>query len=275
MNSIRWEEGRLPVNGFDLHYYRSGSGHIPLIMAHGFTDDGLCWSNLAKILHPDYDLILYDEIGHGKTDRVRQLPNRAAFDPPEHLHALIRHLELVKPLLLGHSMGAATITRFTARYPEIPAAVLLEDLPWINPEDEDSVKSEGDPKEPYFYKLQKMQTQTLKEVVAYGHIRHPRWREEAILFWAAAKHRFDLDFFDLRPPFRPDYRSMLPEITCPVLLISADESLGGIITPEKAALALNIMPAAYWAHIPGAGHCIRYEKFDAYCHAVTQFLANI
>jgi pimeloyl-ACP methyl ester carboxylesterase len=273
MIKITWNEGVLPVGGFSLHYYRAGGGKKPLIMAHGFTDDGLCWSSLAETLYPDYDLILYEELGHGKSNRVNQLPSRDAFDPPGHLDALIRHLGLVKPIILGHSMGAATAARFAAQHPELPSALLLEDLPWIEPEEENPNDIPPDGKEPYFYKLKKMQTQTLEEIIAYGRIRHPRWREAAVRRWAAAKQRFDLDFYDLRPPFRPDYPSLLPGITCPVLLISGDESLGGIITPQKARRALEIMPSPHWAHIPDAGHCIRYEQFDAYCSAVQRFLA--
>ena len=31
-----------------MHYWRTGGSKPVLIMAHGSSDDGLCWTNLAK-----------------------------------------------------------------------------------------------------------------------------------------------------------------------------------------------------------------------------------
>jgi pimeloyl-ACP methyl ester carboxylesterase len=45
----------------------------------------------------------------------------------EDLAGLIRESKLVKPVLMGHSMGASTVAAFAARYPDIPRAVILED----------------------------------------------------------------------------------------------------------------------------------------------------
>ncbi len=266
-----WITLQIPVNGFNLAVYRSGEHKPPLVMLHGFTDDSGCWLNLAKTLTDKYEVILIDEIGHGRSDRVKKLPNRKTYDPPQHVHAVIQHLKLFRPILLGHSMGAATAARFAANYPDLPAAVMLEDLPWIDPSPNQTAPTNHQ-KEPYFFKLQKMQTQTLEEVIAYGFVRHPRWRKESIPPWAEAKLRFDLDFYELRPPFRPDYNQLLPKIKAPTLIISGDPGLGSMITAEKAQTALKIMSHAQWAKIPNAGHCIRYEQFDAYLQVVKAFL---
>ena len=37
-------------------------------MAHGSSDYGLCWTNLAMELEGDYDIIMVDARGHGFSD---------------------------------------------------------------------------------------------------------------------------------------------------------------------------------------------------------------
>ncbi|MFH1445944.1 MAG: hypothetical protein ABIG43_00840, partial [Chloroflexota bacterium] len=56
------------------------------------------------------------------------------------------------------------------------------------------------------------------------------------------------------------------------LLLTGDTDLRALVTPKIAIEALKIMPQAQWAHIPGAGHCIRYEKYPIYLTVVKAFL---
>ena len=51
-----------------------------LILAHGSSDDGLCWTNLAKEFQKDFDIVMFA--------------------------GLIKELKLNKPILMGHSMGS-------------------------------------------------------------------------------------------------------------------------------------------------------------------------
>ncbi|MFN2157062.1 MAG: alpha/beta fold hydrolase, partial [Anaerolineae bacterium] len=60
------------MNGVDLHYYRTGKeGGPPLVLAHGFSDDGQCWYRLATDLEADFDVVMPDARGHGLSARVR------------------------------------------------------------------------------------------------------------------------------------------------------------------------------------------------------------
>lgn len=269
MTSPHWKEADISVNGFKIHTYRAGRGRSTLIMAHGFTNDALCWTNLAEALLDDFEIVLYDEVGHGQSTRVREMPSLESYDPPDHLHALIQVLELREPILLGHSMGAATVARFAAKYPDLPKAILLEDLPWRPPHSPGTQRGE---KDPYYYRLKVLQQLSLDAVIAYGRQTHTSWQAQALPHWAAAKQRFDLDYYDLRPPLRPDYTNLLPKISCPALFIYGDPDLGGIITPNLAQNAIRLMPNAQAVHIRNAGHCIRYEQFTSYLEAVRAFL---
>ena len=101
-----WSEGDLPINGISIHYYRMGArGKPPVVLLHGFSDGGLAWLRLATDLAPNYDLIMLDAAGHGRSGGVEHgFRTRAVGD----VLAAIDQLGLDRPALVGHSMGAGT-----------------------------------------------------------------------------------------------------------------------------------------------------------------------
>src|SRR5919112_4537344 len=120
-----WQSGDIEANGIRLHYTRTGGAKPPLVLAHGFSDDGLCWTPVAEALASDYDVILVDARGHGRSDAPEQ-----GYGPVEHaadLHGVITGLNLQRPAVLGHSMGGATTLVLAGTYPEVPGAILVED----------------------------------------------------------------------------------------------------------------------------------------------------
>jgi pimeloyl-ACP methyl ester carboxylesterase len=80
-----------------------------------------------------------------------------------------------------------------------------------------------------------------------------------------AKQRFSpnvLAVIRQENPRRVDWASILPRITCPALLITADPELGGIVTAESAAALKSLVPQLEIVHVAGAGHNVRRDRFD-------------
>src|SRR5688572_6184301 len=123
--SAAWTDGYVLANGIRIHYWRTGGNKPPLVLAHGSSDDGLCWTNLAKELEARFDVIMFDARGHGLSDPPSAAD--AADVQVEDLAGLIKELKLQKPILMGHSMGSASVAHFAAKYPDVPRAVILED----------------------------------------------------------------------------------------------------------------------------------------------------
>src|ERR1051326_8410001 len=99
------QSGEVHATGLRLHYTRTGGAKPPLVMVHGFSDDGPCWTPLAERFEADYDVIMPDARGHGfSEDAEDYTPAAQAAD----LNGIISALGLHKPLILGHSMGAVT-----------------------------------------------------------------------------------------------------------------------------------------------------------------------
>ena len=63
-----WQTGIVDVDGLAIHYTRTGGVKPSLVLAHGFSDDGLCWTPVTQALEADYDIIMIDARGHGRSD---------------------------------------------------------------------------------------------------------------------------------------------------------------------------------------------------------------
>jgi N-formylmaleamate deformylase len=63
----KWSDGYVKTNGLRIHYYRTGGNKPQVVINHGAADDGLCWTRIVTELEKDYDVILPDARGHGKS----------------------------------------------------------------------------------------------------------------------------------------------------------------------------------------------------------------
>jgi pimeloyl-ACP methyl ester carboxylesterase len=265
-----WQSGDVEANGIRLHYTCTGGAKPPIVLAHGFSDDGLCWTPVAQALAPDYDIIMVDARGHGLSDAPAQ-----GYSPADHaadLAGAIAALGLRRPAVLGHSMGAGTALVLAGMYPEVPRAILLEDPPaWWAPSLELPVAAEDRLAQRRHW-IEELKSKTRAELIAAQRIAAPGWSEAELGPWADSKLRFNLSAMNLDPNASVDWPATLRRITCPALLIAADPARGAIITDESAASLRGLVPQLRVAQIAGAGHNIRRDQFDRYLEVVRAFL---
>ncbi len=258
-----WSESELLVNGALIHYYRAGgSGKPPLVLAHGFSDNGLCWHQAAVELEGEFDVIMPDARGHGLSARVQR---GEKLDMPADLAEVICALGLERPVVGGHSMGAAVAAQLASRFPSLVRAVILEDPPWFLPapaEIAPRVIGEDSPMKTW---IQSLAEQPLEQVMAQCRVEHPAWPEIVVQTWCLGKK------WNLMDNWQETARS----IACPALLITADPEKGGIITPEAARRVAEVNPNFRVAHIPGVGHHVRFENHALYMDAVRAFLREL
>jgi N-formylmaleamate deformylase len=264
-----WTQGTISVdNGIELFFTRTGNGEKPaLVLAHGITDSGLCWHQFAADLAADYDIIMYDAYGHGKSSRVD--PNLRS-DLAEDLHDLIDALKLEKPGIIGHSMGAATAARFASSYPDRLAALVLEDPPWLDVQHAE----QGAPKTMQDWKKKNLaaKKKTVKELEKLKKKESPRWEETILPQWAQSKHDVDPAFFDHFHIQHTDWYELAKAITVPTLIVTGDNELGAIVTPKLGVEAVQLLEKGEFGHISGAGHSVRYQQYQPYLIMVRIFL---
>ena len=63
-----WKAGDVEVDELRLHYTRTGGANLPIVLAHGFSDDGLCWTPVAELLAAEFDVIMVDARCHRQSD---------------------------------------------------------------------------------------------------------------------------------------------------------------------------------------------------------------
>jgi N-formylmaleamate deformylase len=269
-----WSDTYISANDISLHYYRTGGDKPPIVLLHGFTDSALCWTRVARILEPDYDVIMLDTRGHGLSEGpTTGFSTQLLADDTS---SFIQALGLKQPFLLGHSMGAGTAAVVAAQHPDLVRAILLEDPPWpariapsLNDKGENQLQEPAS--HPWYKWVAPLKAQTSEERLQAARINNPTWAAEEQVPWADAKAQFNLNVF--RYNTSPiSWREIVSNILCPILLITSDPEKGAIVTPEVALEASHLWKDGQIIHIDGAGHNIRREQFEQYKDVVTTFL---
>src|SRR5207247_11022776 len=102
------------VNGINLYYETHGTGR-PLILLHGGLGSGEMFGPILPTLSERHRVIAVDLQGHGRTaDIDRPIDIRLMADD---IAALIDHLALASPDVVGYSLGGGVAWQTAARYP--------------------------------------------------------------------------------------------------------------------------------------------------------------
>jgi N-formylmaleamate deformylase len=270
---LKYNEGDASINGVKIHFYRTGGQKPPFVLLHGATDNGLCWSPVAEWLAPEYDVIMPDAQGHGKSSRLT--PEFKFIDHTEQIAGLIRQLKINKPIIMGHSMGAGTTVNIAVNFPDLPKAIILEDPAWRAPDNTSESPAMKKQREEMMKTMAGYSKMSVEEALAFGHKTNPKWSEAELKPWSVAKTQFDPNLFKNMTLDGPTYKELVPKINCLALLIIAES---GIVNSETAKDAQKLWKSKYsfeWVQIMGAGHNIRREQFDKFKDAVGKFLNSI
>jgi pimeloyl-ACP methyl ester carboxylesterase len=248
-----WVEGdAVTAAGVRLHYYRRGHGP-GLVLAHGATDNGMCWRRVADAFADGFDVVAYDAPSHGRSDDGQ--PGSGT-----DVVAVVEALGLAPALAMGHSMGAGAVSEAIGERPDLFRAAVLEDPGWMTEERRAEIQ------------------ELIRQATEAGAIgaRGPA---------AAADGRptdpVDLaDWEESKTQFRPPENWGLGRLTavpwqdnvkrfaCPVLLVWGTS---GLVTEETTREARRLYPDLQDVRLD-AGHNIRREAYDDFLRVVRPFL---
>ncbi len=265
-----WTDGYVMANGIRIHYWRTGGDKPVLVLAHGSSDDGLCWTSLAKELEADFDIIMFDARGHGLTDPP------TASDPAdvqvEDLAGLIRELKLVKPILMGHSMGSASVAWFAAKYPDVPRGVVLED-PGLAPRRAGAPgRAPAATPEQRRAAVLARNNMTEEQLVADCMKNSPTWGATECAIWAPSKRHHHPNTALGSIGNRPPMSDLFPRITAPTLILKAGAQ--GELRAENQRVA-GLLKNGKIVHFEGAGHNVRREAKPQVLEVLKPFLASL
>lgn len=107
-------------DGRQLAYEVSGQGDA-LVFSNSLCAPYRTWDHLVERL--DFQVIRYDQVGHGHSTSAPVTFERLADDVME----LLKHLDIERVHYIGVSMGAATGVYFAARYPGVVRKLVVCD----------------------------------------------------------------------------------------------------------------------------------------------------
>jgi len=276
----QWTDGYVNSNGLKIHYYRTGGDKPKVVFNHGAGDDGLCWTHVVKQLENDYDVIMVDMRGHGKTGSGKG--DYSTAQRVMDLTGLIQALGLDRPVVGGHSLGADTAMNFAAIHPEMTRAIFLEDPPIILPGEKfgnakHELKAEDIGKMMARYmRIFKFMPKFIATRIARK--ANPAYPEDEIIPWVNSKKYVSTNFLNSMGSLKMDVANpfdVFKKITVPVLLFIGDKEKMSIVSKEAAQQIASVNEKVKVVHLEGASHDIRRTRFDGYMPALKDYLGEI
>ncbi|MEV5574749.1 alpha/beta hydrolase [Spirillospora sp. NPDC052269] len=105
-------------------YREWGSGGSPVVLVHGAFESADAWTPTAEILGRTHHVYAIDLTGNGYSQRK---PPYNAAHMADQLTAFIAATHLAKPVIVGHSSGAAVVAEAAIRRPDAIGALMLLD----------------------------------------------------------------------------------------------------------------------------------------------------
>jgi pimeloyl-ACP methyl ester carboxylesterase len=101
-----------------IFYRITGSGR-PVVLMHGFGEDGTIWQNQIALLSKNNTLIIPDLPGSGSSELI---PDMSIEGMADCIKELLSSQNLQGATMLGHSMGGYITLAFAEKYPSLVTA---------------------------------------------------------------------------------------------------------------------------------------------------------
>jgi pimeloyl-ACP methyl ester carboxylesterase len=257
----------------------------PLLCLHGVTR---CWQSylpLIPALQLRWQVYAYDQRGHGLSARG------AGYLVTDYVADAVRFLrdEIGRPAVVyGHSLGAMVAAALAAEAPELVRGVVLEDPPFHTMGE----RIESYVMYPYFVALESlagngMSIPQLVEALGAIEINTANGKAPLHTVRDASALRFtakclqQLDPAVMSPIARGtwlegyDVGDVISRIQCPVLLMQADASAGGMLTDADAELIEQTVADVARVKLAGIGHQIHTVAPDVALRLALGFLESL
>jgi esterase len=261
-------------DGRRLSYVVWGPGQDEtVLLLHGGMACALDWWEVATGLQPGWTVVALDQRGCGESDWDPLA--RYGIEPiVSDALALVAELDLSRPAVVGHSLGAAAACLLAARRPDLVSRLGLEEG---GPRD-------GAPRPRVFDRPIPSEFSSRQEALAYlaetglggrgraSWVLETRFEERAdgrlawradvagAARWAAAGGE----------PLVLALWEEVARLACPTLVVRGEEST--VFPPDVPRRMAELNPLVSHVEIAGAGHGVHYEQPGAFVEVLRTFL---
>ena len=252
-----------------IFYRIIGSGN-PVVLIHGFGEDGEVWKNQIEFLKDRYQLIIPDLPGSGQSEMIDDMSIEGM---AEVIHSIIHEENIEACPVIGHSMGGYITLAFAEKYwNHLTAFGLFHSSAFADSEEKKATRRKG-----IEFIIQSGAFEFLK--TATPNLFSPQTKDEKpelIEEQIAAAHNFSsaalVSYYEAMIK-RPDRTDILRKATVPVLFTMGkyDNAI-----PLEDGLKQCHLPEKSYIHIlQKSGHMGMLEEADESNRLLEKFLLDI
>jgi len=219
------------TNGVKIYYETYGSGE-PLLLLHGFLGSHVNWSTWIEDLSKDYQLIVPDLRGHGRSTNPSNIFTHEL--SAKDIFGLLDNLDIDHFKAIGHSSGGMTLIHMaTMDTSRLTAMILVGSSPYIPDEGRSIGRSMAN-------------TPISDDLKSFIESRHPGGLEQGKkLLNQFGKLQDYYDDMNFTPPY-------LSTIKCQTLIIHGDRD--GFFPVDLPVSLYKAIPNSYLWIVPITGH---------------------
>ncbi len=251
-------------DGMRLEYDDVGSGQ-PVVILTGLGGSRVIWGEQVKaLISAGFRVINIDARNQGASQHTTKgmRISRHSMD----LWEIMQKLELEKPILLGNSMGASTIFGYVSLFgsKDIKAVIDVDQSPKMICEDHWTYGFKGIVTWKNFPDILK---------APFGRATYHKLSDDVYQSnkRAQAEHPYDaqLNLPFLRDHAFQDWRDVISELECPLLIIAGEKS--PYFDHNFAPVTAKIAPNGSYQIIPESGHMVMAEQPSSFNAALFSF----
>lgn len=250
-----------------VHSKIIGEG-APLLILHGYFGMSDNWKSLGNKFGEDFQIHLIDQRNHGRSFHS----NNFDYDLlVEDIVQYIKHHQLEKVIVLGHSMGGKVAMLFAVKHPTLVAKLIIVDIAprYYQPHHTDILKALNSV-DFLIHNTRKLVDQKIAELIPDIGVRsfllkNVYWKEKGLL-----AYRFNLQSLTEN---NSEVGKALPSFTTfngETLFLAGGNS--GYITESEVPMIKAHFPKATIKTIANVGHWLHAEKPKAFYELVIRFL---
>ncbi len=251
-------------------------GARPMVFAHGYGCDQNMWRLVAPAFEPDFEVVLFDHVGHGRSDH-------SAFDRgryatlrgyAEDVLGICRALDLRGAVFVGHSVsamiGALAATEEPGRFERLvlvgPSPCYIDDGDYVGGFGRGDIEALLD-----FLDSNHLGWSSQMAPAIMGNPDRPELSEELANSFCRTDPEVAKHF--ARVTFLSDNRADLPKVLTRSLVLQCSAD---VIAPEAVGRYVQrSLPDAELALMKATGHCPNLSAPEETISAIRAFLADL